>query len=360
MYVKLIDAKIGQILLEDVLSPKGQMVARTGTILNAQILLRMAHYRIDGINVEIPKSEFSAEEDEDFMKDVLSTKIRSSKEFKEFQAKYIAAIESFGVKINEFITRKTKMEDLKLLEETKELYEKNITGIGTINYLLNMREVDDSTYAHSMNVALISRIIGEWSGITGSELDILTLCGLLHDIGKARIPKEVLLKPGKLTDDEYEIMKQHTVYGYELLKDENIDPRIKLAALQHHEKYDGSGYPMHVKSDIIEPFSQIVTIADVYDAMTADRCYRAGICPFEVIADFLRGRFSLYNPDFLMVFLNRIVMSYVGAGVLLSNGHKGKVLMINSNDLTRPLVQLENGGFCDLYYDPSLYIKAVV
>ena len=121
-------------------------------------------------------------------------------------------------------------------------------------------------------------------------LDTLTLCGLLHDIGKLKIPDEILNKPGKYTDEEFDLVKRHTKFGYELLKTLNIDPHIKKAALLHHERCDGSGYPLKATQKDLDDFSMVVAIADVYDAMTAARSYRAPLCPFQVIERFEQER----------------------------------------------------------------------
>lgn len=192
------------------------------------------------------------------------------------------------------------------------------------------------------------------------RLDVLTMCGLYHDIGKALIPNKILTKPEKLNAGEYERIKEHPILGYEILKDEPIDKRIKFAALQHHERGDGSGYPYKTTRDYIAPFSRITAIADVYDAMTADRCYRAGICPFEVIAQFQREKPGRYDTAYLPVLLENIAHAYIGCDALLSDGSKGVISMINASDLSCPLIRLENDSFVNLEKRRDLYISACV
>ena len=144
-----------------------------------------------------------------------------------------------------------------------------------------MRDVDDLTYVHSMNVALIASVIGKWMGYNQEKIKVLTLAGLMHDIGKLLIPEKILNKPGNLTDNEYEIMKKHVNLGYEQVKNKFMPMSVKEAILLHHEKCDGTGYPFGLKSDKIPETAKIIAIADVYDAMTSSRIYRAPICPFE-------------------------------------------------------------------------------
>ncbi len=167
------------------------------------------------------------------------------------------------------------------------------------------------------------------------------------------------LKKGKLTDAEYEVIKAHAQLGYDILKDQPLDERIKNAALMHHERYDGSGYPNHLAGNAIDDMAAIVAIADVYDAMTSDRCYRRALCPFEVIASFELEGLNRYNPQFILCFLEHIANTYVNNNVLLSNGQTGKIILITQR-LTRPVIQLEDQTFLDLNDRPDLYIQAII
>ena len=155
-------------------------------------------------------------------------------------------------------------------------------------------------------------------------------------------------------------MSEHPLLGYHLLTDAEIDRRIKLAALQHHERNDGSGYPYGLTKEFINYYSKIVSITDVYDAMTADRCYRAGICPFEVIAQFQRQNPSKYDQNVLQVFLKNIAQSYIGTGVLLSDNSRGIITMINDKALSSPLVKLDDETFVDLRERTDLFIRACI
>lgn len=139
-------------------------------------------------------------------------------------------------------------------------------------------------------------MLGNWLGFSEDAQNTLTLCGLLHDIGKSRIPASIIGKPGRLTSEEFEQIKRHPLLGYELLKNQPLDPHIKNAALMHHERCDGSGYPFGLYASDIDDYASIIAVADVYDAMTADRCYRLGLCPFEVIAQFEQEGLQRYKP----------------------------------------------------------------
>lgn len=356
--IAITDAKPGQIIEHDVFTPKGQLIAKGGATLNGQLILHMKFYNIAALDVL--DGEMSDDEADDFVKDTLIYRIKHSQEFIEFKKEYDDQVANISSVLSDFVQRQAPLSERELVGETKKLFKQNSTGITLMNMLLSMREIDDLTYAHSVNVAITARVLGGWLGMSDEDLDTLTLAGLLHDVGKCAIPNNILMKPASLTSDEYEVMKKHPVLGYDLLYTEDIDIRVKLAALQHHERCDGTGYPYGLKQAQLDPFSMIIAIADVYDAMTADRVYRDGICPFDVITEFQQNSYTLFHPQYIMIFLSRIVDSYVNAGVMLSDGSRGKILMTNSNALTRPLIQLESGLFIDLRDRTDLYIKAIL
>ena len=248
-----------------------------------------------------------------------------------------------------------------LLSEAASLFASK-TSLELFDMIHTMRSVDDSVYAHSLNVALISRAIGKWMQFSKEDLNTLTLAGLLHDIGKTQIPPEILNKQGKLTDEEFDIIRSHAKLGHKILKDTDLDLRIKLAALQHHERYDGSGYPRGLESDEIDTFASIVAIADVYDAMTAARSYRAPKCAFQVIAAFEDDGFQKYNPKVIFTFLQRVAACYNNSRVLLSDGTAGQIVYLNKNTLSRPIVDTVEHGLIDLSQSANkdLFIKAIL
>ena len=288
-----------------------------------------------------------------------SQRIRRSPEFQRFKTDYTKKVSFMKENINNFIVNDEDLNVDQLLDETLTLFGENSTTISMFDMLHNMRQIDDSTYAHSVNVALICRLIGKWKNFSEKDMDTLTLCGLLHDIGKSKIPNEIIGKPGKLTDSEYEEIKKHPVIGYNLVKNLDIDQRIKNAVLLHHERFDGKGYPLGLTGNEIDDFTSIVSIADVYDAMTANRCYRDGLCPFEVIAMFEKEGLTQFNPKYILTFLDHIANTYINNEVLLSDGSSGKIVLINKK-LTRPTIQLDNGNFVNLESRLDLYVQAII
>lgn len=203
-------------------------------------------------------------------------------------------------------------------------------------------------------------MLGEWVGLSEEDLEVLTLAGLLHDIGKCMISPEIIKKPSLLTPDEYEEVKKHARYGAEILETQPLDKRVIRAALMHHERCDGTGYPMGLKDEEIDDFAKIIAIADVYDAMTANRCYRKGLCPFEVIATFEREGLTKYDSRYILTFLNRIVDTYICNSVLLNDGTCGKIVLMNQKSLSRPVIHTMTNEYIDLTKHPELYIQAII
>ncbi len=215
------------------------------------------------------------------------------------------------------------------------------------------------TFSHMTNVALLCNLFSYWIDLDEAETINLTICGLLHDIGKVQIPKHILLKKGALTDEEFEIVKKHTVLGYSILKGQNIPEVIKLAALMHHEKIDGTGYPNGLKDCEIDKYAKIVTICDIYDAMTSKRVYREKICPFEVINMFETRAYGELDTEFLLIFLENIAYTYLGTWVNLSDGSYAEVVFINKNNLSRPVVRINDSEFIDLAKNKDLKIISI-
>ncbi len=268
--------------------------------------------------------------------------IKHTKAFKVFEQRHKKAAGNIQSEFKNIIEEHTPIDTELLFNQVTKLFPSDMTNISLFDMLHNMRDYDDSTYIHCINVALICNVFGRWLALPREEVKVLTLCGLLHDIGKLKIPEEIIKKPGKLTDSEYEMIKQHSYFGYQLLLKQNLDPRIAQSALLHHERCDGFGYPMGFDRSKIIDFALIVAIADVYDAMTSARSYREPICPFTVIKFLESESMQKYDPHYFLTFNEQILNTYLNTDVKLSNGKIAKVVYINRNDLPYPIVRIGN------------------
>ncbi|WP_458120450.1 HD-GYP domain-containing protein [Paenibacillus sp. Z6-24] len=207
--------------------------------------------------------------------------------------------------------------------------------------LMSMHTKDNYLYYHSLNVCIYTLLLGKVHGYSHEEMKVLGIGSLLHDVGKSYIPNEVLFKPGRLTDAEYNIIKLHTEYGYKMLKDEPGIPLLAAhCAYQHHERLNGSGYPRGLREHEIHEYAKWIGIADSYDALTTSRVYRAAMLPHEALEILYSGSGSLYDKDMLSVFKSRIAIYPIGLTVTLSNGFKGVVVHIHSAIPQRPIVRI--------------------
>lgn len=347
-----------------VYSNRGQLIIEEGTMLTTALISRLFFYGIESADVEdlYEKEEGQASGEEKIFipRTSYAQQVKQRPEFMEFQIDYTKKLSSVRDSFGSICQADGEIDVSELLSGTSELLSKASTTLGLLDMLHNMRQIDDSIYAHSMNVALISRTLGEWLHFSKEDLALLTLCGMLHDIGKTALPQELLNKPGKYTEEEYARVQQHTLLGYKILKDLPLDVHVKRAALQHHERGDGSGYPQGLKDGEIDPFAQIVAIADVYDAMTAARSYRAPLCPFQVIDAFEKEGLQKYHPQYILTFLKRIAHSYQHNRVLLSNGQSGTIVMSNPKHLTQPILQMDDGSIFDLTEHQGLSISKII
>lgn len=286
---------------------------------------------------------------------------RDTEAFKVFHEVYLKSIDNLKDTFNNVVMKNEDIDKDAILEDVQNIVSKSRNSLHILDMLQCIRNYNDVTYVHSMNVALLSNMIGRivYPGIRKSELDVLTLSGLLHDIGKMLIPDEIIGKKGRLTISEFNVVKTHVLHGNNILKNLNVDPRVAEVAMRHHERCDGSGYPGGYKGNQIEPFAKIVAIADTYDAMTSDRVYRAAICPFDVIHMFEREGLEKYDTSFLLPFLEKAVQAYINAEVHLSTDKIGRVVMINRDELSRPVVQVGN-DFYDLSEDDDISIDKII
>lgn len=220
--------------------------------------------------------------------------------------------------------------------------------------MIDLKVFDDYTYYHSVNVAVISVILGYSMGLHKSELYKLGLGTLLHDIGKVFVPKDILNKPDKLTREEYEKVKTHTLEGSKYLREQwDFPGESNITVLTHHEKFDGSGYPNKLLGGKIPEFGKIAAVADVYDALTSDRPYRKGLLPSEGMEYIMGGSGTCFDPTVVNSFVRRIVPYPTGTVVLLSNGLRGIVVENFPDCGTRPKIQILCNSESPIYFDLS-------
>ncbi|AKN31444.1 HD family phosphohydrolase [Clostridium carboxidivorans P7] len=218
----------------------------------------------------------------------------------------------------------------------------------------------DTIYRHGVNVAALSTILGKWIGLSKNDLNLLTYSAILHDFGKTKIDKNILDKPGPLTSKEFNVIKNHPAIGYNYIKQiKFLDKSVSLGVLMHHEKSDGSGYPLGLKGDKIHKFAKIIAIADVFDAVNSDRIYKKSKKPFEALELIQKESLVRLDYEYCNIFLNHVINYYMGENVLLNNGAECKIIQVDVNNIRRPLL-LDDTSFVDLKNEKDLYIEKLI
>lgn len=219
---------------------------------------------------------------------------------------------------------------------------------------------DNYTHQHNIGVAVLATLIGKWLKFSKKDLEVLSLAAILHDVGKVKIPLDLLHKERKLTANEYKIIQQHTVLGYQLLRDTpNLPPQVSIVALQHHEREDGSGYPLGLRGNKLDYFSKIISVADIFHAMSSKRPYQEPLPFHSIIKQMNQGIFGELEPHIVSVFLKNITHKLVGIQVILMDGRLGEIVYINPHDDSKPMIKINN-QFIDLAKERHLHIREIV
>ena len=252
---------------------------------------------------------------------------------------YKASVEAFRSVCSQIDKRYISMKTIKATIQS--LIENVLQNKSAMAKLLNLKHQDDYTFHHSVNVAILSVLIGSALKIERSELNLLGETAILHDLGKLMVPLEIINKPDKLNDEEWEQMKLHPVNGARILAEiKEISDMCIIGAFEHHGRYDLTGYPTIREKKELSLFSQIIAIADTYDAVTSDRAYRTAFLPDDAFKIILKASGSSLNPHITKLFLNLIGCYPVGCVVLLDSGEISLVWEVNHSDILRPKVKI--------------------
>lgn len=209
--------------------------------------------------------------------------------------------------------------------------------------LMDLRNFDDYTYRHCVNVSVIASIIGLQLGLSHNEMIELTCASILHDLGKILIEPGIINKPSKLTKLEFDIIKEHSRNSFNLLKNHwNISSKTRISVLHHHENEDGTGYPKGLRGEQIPLYSKIIHVADVYDALTSRRPYKNPCARAEALEYIMGGCNCMFDTKVVQAFMKAVPIYPKGTSVLLSNGQEAIVIENTSNSL-RPIVRLLSG-----------------
>lgn len=217
-----------------------------------------------------------------------------------------------------------------------------------------LKTSDEYTFKHSVDVATIAMIVAKQQGLSKKDIHDIGVAGLLHDVGKTKVPPEILNKPGRLNDEEFAVMKQHAVFSYRIVKARNeFSEEVCLTVLQHHEKIDGSGYPLGATASQITPYAKILSVADIYDALVTERPYKKAFSQRDAV-EMIMSMTGELDINAMKSFLESMILYPVDTIVELSNGEKAKVVKNNPHYILRPtVVGIVSGKVYDLGEDLS-------
>jgi HD-GYP domain-containing protein (c-di-GMP phosphodiesterase class II) len=219
---------------------------------------------------------------------------------------------------------------------------------------------EDYNYHNAVLSALTCYKIAQWCGYPQKDWMQAAFAGLLHDIGNVKVDGALLHKPTPLNGAELEEVRRHTTYGYQLLRNVTaINEGVRLAALQHHEKIDGTGYPLHLEGSQIHVYAKIVAVADIFHAMTLEKAYRKAQSPYLVLEQLQTESFGKLDPVIVQTFIQKTTDLYNGTRIRLSDGRHGEIIFTDRSNPTRPMVQVE-GKIVNLMMERELYIQEII
>jgi HD-GYP domain-containing protein (c-di-GMP phosphodiesterase class II) len=328
-------AREGDILGKTLYNSSGGMLLCSGTKLTERIICKLKNYGFYTIYI---KDKYTEREIEEIIKPEIMARIHALHE----DLQEIIKNSNNGMKVDIKGVNKNVRDINEIVNEIiyETLFNKDV--------LLNLENIsiyDDYTLTHSINMMLLSIVIANESGFNMEQIKKLAIGCIFHDIGKTFLPIEIINKAGKLTDEEYELVKCHSEKGYEFLTSyTDLEAVSRNIALSHHEREDGLGYPRGLKSDEIHKFSKVASICDVFDALTSDRPYRRALPLHEAMEYLLASGGSQFDINFVRTFYNSINIYTRGTLVLLSDGREGVVYETNNGFSTRPKVRIYGEG----------------
>ena len=348
--ISRMELKIGMELAEPVESG-GRVLFDCGAKVTQHMIDKLVNYDIIAVTIK---------EDIDYAR-TYNERIQFDQDFKDFQIRYNDCLIRYKGIMLSYLGTKFAIPSQNLLDIFNDCYKTVRTEKQLLDFIYIMTPNEDElTYTQSFNAALLCGAFANWLGLPNEKKRMLILCGFYYDIGKWKLPAEILWKPGKLSDQEFELVKQHTLLGYKLVKNDTaLNEDIKMCILMHHEKMDGSGYPCKISGDKINEYARFLSIVDTYIAMASPRTFRPAFTPLQIIGNFEKN-LEKYDITILMPLIEKISNAQIGTTVQLNDGSEWEVMIINKNPYSRPTLRNADNVIINLADRPELEIVKLI
>lgn len=351
--IKTHHLKKGMVIKTDVYNRAGVILIPADTPVTNEVFELLTKHFIEEVYVEYltesaPVSKIS-----------FGKKRVSDKKLKEIVTTYQIAEELLAKNLQDIVQKDKEVNIPSLLGLLQTVINKSDKELSLLDILQHMQLNSHTLYSHSINVALYAQLLARWVNLDPEEIELVSLAGLLHDIGHMQYP-ESDAEAFTLHDGMNKLChEQHPTLGYRLLQDKAIDHRIKQAVLTHHERFDESGFPLGISFVNINQITRILSIADSYVTLITDETGHPGMIPFEALKCLQDTDYRKYDYKFLTTFIEHVALNYVQHEAVLTDGRSCTILMINKTDLTRPLVQINN-LFVDLMKQKDLALDKIL
>lgn len=351
--IKTHHLKNGMVIKSDVYNQAGVVLVPAETTVTLEVFELLTKHFIDDVIIDYVAEPASVS---NINKEKL---LLRQKKLREFTKAYHVAEETLAQNLRDIVTQDKEVDIPALLNLLHSVINKTDEDLSLFDMLSSMQADSNTLYSHSINVALYSQLLARWANLEPEEIELVSLAGLMHDIGHMKYPVSDSI-PFTLHDGmKKNCHEQHPTLGYRILQNKNVDYRLKQAVLTHHERFDETGFPLGVSFVNINQITRVLSIADSYVTLITEEPGHPALTPFDAMKQLQETDYKKYDYKFLTTFIEHVSQNYIQHEVLLTDGRTGTILMTNKTDLTRPLVQIGN-LFIDLTKQRNLKIEKII
>ncbi|ANF95090.1 HD-GYP domain-containing protein [Paenibacillus bovis] len=350
------ELKPGMKLNNDVFTARGNLLLPKGKVLMPRDLKILHAFMIDEIQNGIASTTAAPTTEMPLAESGIPAASRSALRIK-FEKCYTEMVQATKQAFQSILAEELPI--YKLRNQMEELLSYS-REYNVLTFTPAYMKKEEYVYHNAVLTSLTSYRIAQWMNLPAKEWMQVAFAGLFHDIGNSKVDPDILHKPSQLTAQEHEEIQRHTLYGYELLKNvKGITDGVRIAALQHHEKVDGTGYPLRLHNSKIHVYARIVAVADIFHAMTLSKYYRQAQSPYLVLEQLDSEAFGKLDPMIVTTFVHKVTQFHNGTRVRLSNGMVGRIIFSDRDHPTRPLIAVGETIY-NLMENRKLHIQAVI